>query len=296
MLDKLEFMLAETFISLRRNTWMTFAAVTTSAMALFIIGAIAFAYISLAKFAGDVEKKFEMRVFVKESATEDDVKNLELRLNGMDGVSSVTFKTRKEVWDEFKKNNPSVTQGLEIENPMPDTFTLKFENLGKADAIAELIKKMPEVAPNDGVNYLSDEQNFVGHAMSALRWLGGVLGTVMLLTGGILIYNTIRLTILARRKEIRIMEMVGSTKAMVWAPMIMEGIVQGLIGGLLATVVLGAVYAFTLRLITIINPLSQNSPFPLGLTIFWLSFVGALYGLICSFIAIREPKKKEIPR
>ncbi len=298
MLDQIEFILSEAFVSLRRNSWMTFAAVTTSAMALFLIGGIGLIYFSLSNLATSIESKFEMRVLVKDAPSEDEIKSLDTKLNALNGVAKVEFKDRNTVWEEFRKQNPKVVEDMagDIENPLPDTFIVTFSNLSAADKIAEQIRKMPEVSKKNGVNYMEDIQSFLEKAMVSLRWLGIVLGGLMLTTGGILIYNTIRLTIIARRKEIRIMEMVGATKNMIVTPLLIEGATQGVLGAVLATVVLGVAYGISTHLVSAFNPLQIPGPYPAKSAILVLGLIGLVYGLVCSILAIREPKQKEIPR
>lgn len=298
MLDRLEFLISEAFVSLRRNSWMTFAAVTTSAMALFLIGGIGLIYIALSNFAGSIESKFEMRVHMKDAPSQDEIDTLGARIKTLDGVAEVTFKNRNEVWEEFRNEHPDMVadMGEDIENPMPDTYTVTFENLNKADTIAKTIQTMPEVSQNGGVKYLAEVQNLLEKAMRTLRWLGVLLGGLMLTTGGILIYNTIRLTMIARRKEIRIMELVGATKNMVLTPLLIEGATQGLLGALFASGVLAVAYSITAQFVSRFSTLATTEPFPAKWTIIVLGAIGLVYGLVCSVIAIREPKQKEIPR
>lgn len=298
MLDRLEFILSEALISLRRNTWMTFASVTTSAMALFLLGGIGMIYISLANYAAGLEKSFEMRVLMKDNPTPDDISSLQKKLEAMPEVSSVTFKSKAEVWKTFKEQNPGVVQDVaqDLDNPLPDTYILNLKDLKEAPKIAKVIEKFPEVATKNGVNWLPDVQKFLEQTMGTLRWLGIVLGGLMIATGGILIYNTIRLTMLARRREIRIMELVGATKAMVITPLLLEGATQGFFGALLASLVLMVGYGVVVKTLEVFNPLHNPDPFPFTSVILILGAIGILYGLLCSSIAIREPKQKEVPR
>lgn len=298
MLDQIEFILSEAFVSLRRNSWMTFAAVTTSAMALFLIGGIGIIYISLANLAASIESKFEMRVLVKDGPSADELASLKTKLQALEGVNQVTFKDRDTVWQEFQRDNPKVVEDMagDIENPLPDTYIVTFKDLKAADKIADQIRKFPEVAAKNPVNYLAEEQDLLEKAMGSLRWLGLVLGGLMLTTGGILIYNTIRLTIVARRREIRIMELVGATKNMVVTPLLIEGATQGALGAALATAGLAVAYVVSGHLVSAFNPLHEPSPFPAQSVIIVLGLIGLIYGLVCSVLAIREPKQKELPR
>lgn len=296
MLDRLEFLLSEAIVSLQRNRWMTFAAVTTSAMALFIIGGLGYAYLALANTAAAQESRFEINVFVRDDASPDQAKALGDRIRALEGVKTLDFKSRNEVWNEFRKENPEITAGLDIENPMPDQYTLTFERLDQAAGIADAIKKMPEVDPRDGVQYMGEVQQFLEQSLAAIRLLGIVLGGLMLLTGGILIYNTIRLTMVARNKEIRIMQLVGATKQTVWTPLLVEGVVQGVLGATLATLTLWAAHEVVVRLIQINIPTFVPGPFPVLTALLVITVAGALYGLVCSFLAIRERKPAELPR
>jgi len=296
MLDRLEFLLNEAFVSFRRNKWITFAAITTSAMALFIIGGFAFAYFGLASFASNQESKFDINVFARVDASPEQVQALGKRLEKLDGVKAVTFRSKAEVWKAFQKENPEISSGLEIENPMPDTFNITFSDLKKAKDIVAYARKMPEVAPKDGVQYMGDVQALIEQVMSAIRWLGLVLGTVMLATGGILIYNTIRLTMVARKKEMRIMELVGATRQTVWTPLIIEGVAEGVMGALLATAVLWIAHSVVAKLLESSLSVIKVGTFPLLSTAIVLCLSGAAYGLVCSYLAIRERPTEELPR
>lgn len=296
MLDRVEFLLNEAFVSLRRNQWMTFAAITTSAMALFIIGGFAFAYMNLARFAGAQESKFEMSVFARTDSTPEQVQRLGDRIGKLDGVKSVEYHSKLEVWQEFQKDNPGIAAGLELDNPMPDTFTVTFTDLGKAAGIAKLVRKMPEVAPGDGVQYMGPVRDLLEKIMNAIRWLGLILGLVMTGTGGILIYNTIRLTMVARRREIRIMELVGATPETVAIPLIIEGVSQGVLGALLATAVLWVAHQLVASLLKVSFDTMHIEAFPLAGATIALCFIGALYGAVCSVLAIRDRTQEALPR
>ena len=286
-LDRVEFLLGEALVSLRRNTWMTFASVTTCAMALFVLGGLGSAYLGLTGYAQKIAGRFEMKVFVKDGVGPDAVKALGDTIKKVDGVESVTHQSREEVWEAFKKDNPGIdVKGLEIDNPMPDAFVVRFSELAKAKSVADKVGKM------DGVEkalYLADEQSFLDQAMSAVRWLGALVGGMLLVTSGVLIYNTIRLTIVARRREIRTMQIVGATPFTVWTPMLIEGAVQGVVGGLLATLVLGVVYAVVGALASGLMAFRLQAAYPFGTMLALLGVVGAAYGVVCSALALREP-------
>lgn len=295
MLDRIEFLLSEAIISLRRNRGMTFASIVASALALVIVGGFTLTYVGLSKYVNEQVSKFEMKVFARQDATPDQVTNLGNQIKKLEGVNGVSFKSKAEVWAEWKKEEPAITAGLELDNPMPDTYTVTFENLEKVNEVKGLVSNMPEVAPNDGVQLSGEVQDFLQEVMASLRWLGLALGIVTLITGGILIYNTIRLTMNSRRKELRIMELVGAAKSTVRIPLLIEGITHGVLGALCATLILWIGHGVILKVMSGI-PFSKVAPFPLFATMFSLALAGAIYGYICSNLAIRENPKEATPR
>jgi cell division transport system permease protein len=290
LLDRLEFLLSEAFVSLRRNTWMTFAAVTTAAMALFLLGGLVFAVVGLGRLVGNMGDRLEMKVFLKDSVPIERARGLRETLLKIDGVSTVRFVPKDEGLRQFLKDNPNIDlEGLEIDNPLPDAYVVRVRNEGFFNEAAWAIQALPEVEP-DGVKYPAEEKDFLAGLMRAVPWFGVTTGGIMLATSGILIYNAIRMTIVARRREIRIMNLVGATRAMVWTPLLIEGAVQGALGGFLATLVLWAAHRIIDRTVfSKLDALGAFSQFPFQAALVWLVAAGAAYGTLCSLIAVRDP-------
>jgi len=288
MFDWLEFMLTEAIVALRRNPLMTFAAITTTAVSLFLIGGLGYVYLTIDNYAKTIPSKFEMRVFLKDSYRgEAAVNPIAGKLRAVPDVAKVTWIPRDKYWALIKEQDPDLTAG--IEDPYPESFKLQVKDLAQSDAVAAAIRNMPEVEPEGGVSYLKDEQTFIERALFFIRWLGGVFGGLLFLTGGILIYNAIRLTVLSRRIEIRIMRLVGASPVTIRVPFLIEGVVQGTLGGVLAaTAVLGA-NNFVCGFLRVIAPQTVFPIFPLEQTMLLLSGIGAIYGLLCSMIAVRTP-------
>jgi cell division transport system permease protein len=120
--------------------------------------------------------------------------------------------------------------------------------------------------------------------------VGLTLGAVMLATAGILIYNAIRMTVVARRKEVAIMLLVGARRPMVWAPMVLEGLIQGLLGGSLAALIMVGLHGLVSNiLIARMGPQAALPPVGLGSVVLALGALGSLYGTLCSIVAVREP-------
>ncbi|MBS1723997.1 MAG: hypothetical protein JSS66_13715 [Armatimonadetes bacterium] len=290
MLDRLEFLMGEALVALRRNTWMSFAAITTSAMALFLLGGLGFVYLSLAQFVNGLSQKVEMKVFLKDTVADKAAAALGDRFLKVPGVASVRFVPRDTGLKEFLAANPNIDiKGLEVDNPLPNAYEIRVQDLKVFDSVAKQIGAYREVE-KDGVKYPAAEQDFLAATMKAVPWLGLTLGGLMLATSGILIYNAIRMTVIARTREIRIMQLVGATRFTVWAPMLLEGVVQGLMGGLLATFVLWSAYTIVqATVVRSMDAFGRLGAFPVQSAFLVLGIAGACYGLVCSIVAVREP-------
>lgn len=288
MLDRLEFLFGEALSALRRNTWMTFAAVTTSAMALFLLGGIAYLYLSIQNYAETLPGRFEVRVFLREGMKSDEISRAATKIREIDGVASAQWIPRAQAWAKMRQQMPEQTKGFE--NPLPDGFNVRLVELEGADAVIAKLRALPFVPP-DGVSYLRAEMRLIDQVLALLRWLGAGLGGLMLLTAGVLIYNAIRLTIVARRREMRIMRLVGATRATVVMPLLIEGVMQGAIGGALAGVLVGAAHGGVAWVLRTQTAFGQAGAFPWVSYSLVLALIGAGYGLVCSGLAVRDPRR-----
>lgn len=287
MLDRIEFILSEAFIALRRNTWMTFAAITTSAVALYLLGGLALVYLGVQRYAQTLPGRFTMEVFLRDDVVQPQIREAARRIRAIPGVKSAVWIPRDLFWEqEKKKYPPAVTEG--IENPLPDKFKVTLERVEEAERVAANIRLIPQVDPKN-VLFQSGEQRLIADVLALLRLLGLSAGGLLFLTSGVLIYNAIRLTIVARWREMRIMRLVGATPATVSLPLLVEGMIQGALGGLLAAGLIGLSHAGLQRLVESLMTMGRLADIPLVPIAALLAAVGSAYGFACSALALREP-------
>ncbi len=287
MLDRIEFLFEEAFTALRRNTWMSFAAITTSCMALFLLGGMGFAYRGISQYAATLPSRFEIRVFLKEAKTGIETAEARETIAKMPGVDKAVLVTKAEAWAKMQREMPDMTKG--ITNPLPDAFNVTLKDVDKAAVIAGEIRKLSVVEP-DGVKYEGETQALLSQTLTILRWIGTALGGLMLLTGAVLIYNAIRMTIVARRREIRIMRLVGATRLTVTVPLLIEGVVQGAIGGFLASCLILGSHELMARLLNDLAGFIRLGSLPAGMVFSFIVAMGAVYGFVCSLLAVRDPR------
>lgn len=288
MLDRLEFILGEAFAALRRNSLMSLAAVTTVAVSLFFLGGLAYVWSKLTAYAERLPAQLDARVYLKdEIRARDDISRAAEAIRRLPGVAVVQWIPRALAWEK-KRVELGYREG-EVPNLYPDALKIIWADLKLAPTTTDTILKMPEV---DQVRQHTEAQRTVSDFLVMLRNVGIGIGGILLLTGGILIYNAIKLTILSRRREIRIMQLVGATRTTIATPFLLEGLAQGALGGALAALILWSAHVAVKNYTDVnLSFISIRDEFPAWFAVGVLAIVGALYGLICSSIAVREPTR-----
>lgn len=289
--NRIEFVVSEALTAFTRNRLMMFAAVSTVAIALFLLGGMGYAYYRIDRYAQSIPGKFRMVVYLRDEATQKDVQDTAAKVRSIAGVASVAWIPKDKAWDRWKKDLPAeLTTG--VDNPLPEGLRVILTDLKKSDDVVASIKAIPTVAPKNGVRYMREEQNLVDGILVGLKLFGGVVGGILLVLAGILIHNAIRLTVLSRRLEIRIMQLVGASRPTVYVPFLIEGMIQGIVGGILAAgLVFGAYHGFNWMTTTMVPIGYTPAPFPYVGVFGILTAAGAIYGILCSTAAIRAPLK-----
>jgi cell division transport system permease protein len=287
VIDRIQFLLGEGFLALRRNGWMTFAAVTTVAVSLFLIGGLGYLYFALKDESKVISGKFELRVMLEDGTKVAEISRAAGMIRKIDGVKEVAWIPRDLAWKKWMAEHPEHRAFVEIENPLPDSFKVVLTDISKSDDVISQIRKISHVEP-DEIQYLRDEQEFYRNAQAVISWLGTVLGGILFITGGVLIYNAIRLTVVSRRLEIRIMQLVGASFLTVRIPFYIEGFIQGSLGGIIAAVIINAAHSvLSTYMRNQFNVILQ--PVPMVTMLAALTLLGAVYGLLCSMLAVRTP-------
>jgi len=290
VVDRIAFIFVEALQAMRRNVTMSIAAISTCGLALFLLGGISLVYVALDNWGQSLSGKFEMRAYLKDSVKPPEISKVATEIRSMPGVKAVFWIPRDKAWEREKVKYPKeVSQGLE--NPLPDAFKIVLSDLNQADAVEQSVQRLPEMDPQNPIQYLKAEQELVEQSRSFLRWLAGSLGALLLLTAGVLIYNAIRMTVFSRRREARIMRLVGASLFTVRVPYMIEGTLHGLAGGALACFLLWACQLSLQNRLATFSALGQLPPFPAGPAFLVLGGIGALYGFLASWIALWVPMK-----
>ena len=285
-----EYIIREAFLSLKRNNWMSFASVGTVAVSLFIFGMFLILVMNMNKMAASLESQVQISVYLQDEVSREDRKDIESDIRGMQGIDTVKFVSRDEALARFKErlgDQKFLLDALGETNPLPDAFevTVLQPDMVKTAAAS--------IANFKGVESAKYGQDVIEHLFDITRLIRIVgLSFMVLLAGATLfiISNTIRLTVFARRKEIAIMKYVGATDWFIRWPFLLEGMVLGFSGGIIAAVLLNSVYsAFVVKVYSTLAffPLIPEYPFLLYVTIVIL-VSGMVIGALGSTISLKR--------
>lgn len=279
----------ESFKNLRRNGWMTFAAVSAVTVTLLLVGVFLTVLLNLNKAATDIENDVEVRVLMKLDSTEGEQQRLKEQLVNLPEVKSVTYSPKEKELRNLIKDMGEDFALFEQNNPLYDVFVVKTKRPVDTPKTAKKIKKLDDV--EDAI-YGEKKVEKLFSFLKTSRNIGLVLSLGLLFTAMFLISNTIKMTIFARRKEIEIMRLVGATNWFIRWPFLLEGLWLGLIGSVLpvAAVIVGYSYVTT----AIATHVQEHFIQPLAYFPFvWqmggiILLIGAFIGVWGSFMAVRK--------
>lgn len=280
----------EAFRSLRRNGWLNFAAAGTTAVSLFILGIAILMVINTNYIAQTVESDVEIMAHLDLGLQDNAITALRTRITTISGVKEVRFVSKEEALESLSRRfgkDSGLRESLGGINPLPDALKIQTINPRQVVAVAEKINRLPGV---DKVRY---GQGFVEQMFKLTSWVRIVSLIVMGLLGicaVFLIATTIRLALFARRREISIMKCVGATDWFVRWPFLLEGMILGGAGALVAIGVLYFSYgtlAGKLQETVAFLPVVTESSIMLQLSEGMLA-AGVGLGLVGSFISVHR--------
>jgi len=255
---KAAFFLKEALRALSRNAAPSLAATVTVLLTALVLGIFIPIVQATTGTANEVRNRVLVDVYVAESATEREVAALEDELAATPSVKTVEFISKEEALDKERKRNPEAFDLLG-RNPLPDSFRIYPEEAGQVNAIVDHLaplnadgQREPQLAAIDEVRNREDETDKILEATGFVKALTAMLAALLVLASIALVANTIRLSIFARRREVEVMKLVGATNWFIRWPFVIEGLIVGAMGGILAVLLL------TIAKETFVDPLSDR--------------------------------------
>ncbi|HET7048776.1 MAG TPA: permease-like cell division protein FtsX [Solirubrobacteraceae bacterium] len=236
------FFLREAVRAMRRNAAPSFAALATVLVTMLVLGVFIPIVQATNGAANSVRSRVEVDVYLKTTAKPADVARVRSELLGVPHVKTVQLVTKQQAYAQQVKQDPQAYQLLGS-NPLPDTFHVIPDNPGNVLVVRNSLTPGGTGKPLDPAienvsNKKSDTQKIL-EVTNLVTITAAVLTVLLTLASVLLIANTIRLSLYARRREVEVMKLVGATDWFIRWPFVIEGVFVGALGALLAIFVLG---------------------------------------------------------
>ncbi|MCK8114552.1 permease-like cell division protein FtsX [Anaerosoma tenue] len=291
----------ESFVSFKRNWVMSLGAIITIYLSLLLVGVSLGSGMLLDQVVQSVEDKVSIRIFLKDGAPAEEVDALQQQLLTNDMVDTVVYTSKEQALEDFKESmvqdSPEIIDQLEG-NPLPASLDVELKDPRNVQAVVDSIKASETFTtvadrPDDPEKSLKYGQQIVNQLFTVtriIRTLSIVFVVMLAVISLIFINNAIRLAIYARRKEIAIMRLVGASNWFIRTPFLMEGVIQSLIGALLAIGTLSLVYFYVLPSLSemlAFLPISLSTADALQVSLALVA-AGIVMGLVGAMLALRR--------
>lgn len=227
-----------------RNLSTTLGSIITIFLSLFVIGVFLVGAAVIENVVSSVESEVTITAYLNDDVSDSQVSSLTSEIKAIDGVSGVSYVSKDQALENFRamSSNPEIVDQLDGANPLPASLTIELSDPQMVESVADQIvanstfkKACDEPSkPADSLKYGQKTVERLFQLTSYVRYIGLALIVLLIFIAMVFINNTIRLAILARRKEIAIMRLVGASNGFIRGPFLMEGAMHAIIGSLLA--------------------------------------------------------------
>ncbi|BBI36110.1 permease-like cell division protein FtsX [Cohnella abietis] len=236
----------EGFKNVGRNGWMTFASVSSIAVSLFILGIFMLLVMNVNKLADQLDNQVQINVYLQLETTQQKAEEIERTIKRIPEVKAVTFVPKAEGLKRFRESmgedGKAALEGYENENnPLPDSFEIEAFDPQKIAFIAKQVEAINLTDPDKSitkVKYGKDTIQKLFSITNAVRNIGFLIVLGLAIMAMFLISTTIKMTIIARRREISIMKLVGATNNFIRWPFFIEGAIIGFSGSFISAAIL----------------------------------------------------------
>lgn len=276
----------EGFANIRRAKFATFASTSAIAVALTLIGVFSIVALKTQDISAMLrEQAGEMEVFIEQDATERQQRALHARIQTLPGVARTDFISHKEAAAIFQREFGDEAALYDAPTFLPASVkvwvTPPYAN---PDSMSQLASTFKGWSHADDIVFNRDLLARISHNRRLVNVVGLTLATIVIIASIFLVGNTIRLTIYARRLLIRTMKLVGATDRFIRRPFLVEGVLQGFVGGIAAAFVVWSGYRLFLRhMDQSPGPLYMEAGMAGGLVV-----AGMVLGWIGSYVAARR--------
>jgi cell division transport system permease protein len=257
-MGRIVFFFQEALRALKRNGAPSLAAIVTTVVTVVLLGMLIPIFQTAQGKSDEVRDQLNVQYALYDDATRPEIHALQGKLEAIPHVSDVTFITKAEALATLKEDlkDDTIVEQLHT-NPLPASFEVKADDAANLPSVEAAVypngpkgKSISPIISNPFDRTQSSEK--IEEVTSALKIVLTVITALLVIASLMLVGNTIRLSIYTRRREVEVMRLVGATRWFIRWPFMIEGVVVGFIGGLLAILILW------LGKITVVDPLSDS--------------------------------------
>lgn len=283
-----------------RNMYVSLASIFVMVVALFVIGATMFIEQLLTSSLSGLQSKVDINVYFVPTASQEDIDGLRNAVSALPDVAKVTYLSREDALENYRdrnRNNEIAMQALDElgENPLGATIAIQAKETSQYESIARFLEEQRERASVgqpviEEINYARNKESIdtLTSIIAAVERAGFITMIVLLLAAILISFNTIRLAIYTAREEIGIMRLVGASNAFIRGPFMLQGVMYGVVSGVLALLVLYPVLVWLGPSTELYFDLNLFSYFIDNFTYFFATLVGigVAIGFVSSTLAV----------
>jgi cell division transport system permease protein len=255
---RLAFFLREALRSLRRSALPSFAALATVLVTMLVLGVFIPIVQATTGAANEVRGRLLLDVYLKTDAKPADIQRVHALIARTPHVKKIQFVSKAQAYRDERRRNPQAYQLLGS-NPLPDTFRVTPDQAGNLNRVRDAIvpigasgRRAPTDPSIDEVKNRRDETSKILSATRIVKLTMALLAALLIAASILLISNTIKLSLFARRREVEVMKLVGATDWFIRWPFVIEGVIVGALGGGLAILLLAV------GKVALIDPLARD--------------------------------------
>jgi len=280
------YIVKEGFAGFSRAKLAAVGSSITITISLLLVGLFYVISTNTSRLVESVRQKVELEAFLEEPVSRQRINEIQQQITSIDGIDKAQFVSKDEAAKIFKQEFGEDINNVLDFNPLPPSFKIFLkEGYRTPEKADEIHKKVMEIKGVENITYRKELLEFLDQRARMLYYVGLALGIIFGISAIFLVSNTIRLTIYAKRKSVQTMKLVGASRWFVRAPFLIEGIIQGLIGGIIASAIIYYLLTFATGLIS-----SEIAQFVQVETLFYLAVIvaGMFLGFFGSAISVRR--------
>jgi cell division transport system permease protein len=247
VLENIRYFILRALRNMRQWPFLCSAAILTMAVALATVATFFLVVVNVEQLAQRWTREVQVVAYLDQAPKQQKVQSLIEQLKAFPEVISVTYVSQKDAFKRFRRqlgDEASLLEGIDSKL-LPASFELGIRSeFRNQEGVNKVIEKLENTLDVDDLRYGQKWLERFNNFVSMLRYVGLILGGFLLLAALFIVSNTIKLTLYARRDELEIMALVGATMRFIKVPFLLEGAIQGLLGGLISLIFLSLSFTF----------------------------------------------------